>query len=435
MKKSNLRLMVCGAVLLAAAGCGKSATSDETGPGPVAVPEAVAEPVTLKVLQYSADITDSEFQTYLAEPVKKKYPHITLQLVRSQPNFSLEDMIASGDFPDLVYTGSKQIDRFIELGVLADLTETIAKNKIDLNAFNSTAIDNIRGNRGKMYALPISMNFSAMFYNKDIFDKFGVSYPTDNMTWEQVIELGSKVARTDGGVTYKPVSTSFAINFAAPYQTVNVDPQTDKALLNTEAMKKAVALLKRVTDLPGNQTSINNNRPVFEKERTLAMLPDFGEVLGELIDLDKNGNPLNWDVVSYPSMPDAPNKGFELIAFLMMVSANTKHPDEAGRVLQVITSADNQLNITRNGRLSSLKDPKYSQEFTANVPQTKGKNIQGIFKSSPSPSPVKSKYENVANAALNKYVQRVVKNEMDINSALAAAEEEANKNIAAQKGK
>lgn len=434
MKKSIVGFSAGVMALLLLAGCGKSAAPEATGGDPVA-PEVSAEPVTLKVLQYSADITDTEFQTYLADPVKKKYPNITLQLVRSQPNVTLEDMVASGDFPDLIYTGSKQIDRFIELGVLTDLTDVIAKNKIDLNTFNQAAIDNIKGNRGKMYALPFSMNFSAMYYNKDIFDKFGVAYPTDNMTWEQVIELGKKVARTEAGTTYKPVSTSFAINFAAPYQTTNVDPLTDKAQLNTDAMKKAITMLKMVTDLPGNQTSINNNRPVFEKERTLAMIPDYGELLGELIDLEKNGNPLNWDVVSYPSLPDAPNKGYELVSFLMMVSAKSKHPDQAGQVLQVITSADNQLNITRNGRLSSLKDPKFTQEFAANVPQAKGKNIQGIFKSSPSPSPVKSKYETVANAALNKYVQKAVKNEMDINTALKSAEEEADKNIAAQKGK
>ncbi|TNJ61581.1 extracellular solute-binding protein [Paenibacillus hemerocallicola] len=417
--------------LLLLTGCGGSGPNNGQADAPA---EKASSPVTIRVLQYSTDITDADFQSLLAEPVKKKYPHITLELVRLAKGTTLQDLVATGEVPDLIYTGSRQIENFKNLGIPADLNELIKKNKYDLSALNTDVVNIIRqrGEKGELYAMPIFLNFSALYYNKDIFDKFGVSYPTDGMTWEDAIALGKKVARTENGVTYKPLNPNAFVNFGAPYQVNYVNPDNHTAVINNEAVKKALTLYKQVADLPGNKDSVTNARSRFQKEQDLAMQPDFAEILGELAESGKTGNPINWDVVSYPSLADAPGLGYETIAFMLMLSSSSKHPDDAFAAIQAITSAENQLKLTRGGKVPALKDPQLLESFGADVPGLKGKNLKGIFKSKPSPSPKRSKYEDVARPVLNAYVQKVIKDEIDINSALRLAEEEANSKIKAQ---
>jgi multiple sugar transport system substrate-binding protein len=420
------------------AGCGgQTATKKSSLPAadsPAATTPAPT-PVTLKVLQYSTDITDGAFQAVMAEPVHKKFPHITLELVRMPKGATFQDLVTSGDVPDLIYTGSRQIENFKNVGIPADLNPLIQKQKFSLADLNPEVVDIIRqrGDKGELFAMPIFLNFSALYYNKDLFDKFGASYPVDNMVWEDVITLAKKLARTEGGVVYKPLSPGAFVNFGAPYQVNYVNPDNDSANMNNDSVKKALSLYKQITDLPGNQDAATNARVVFEKDRNIAMLPDFAEVLGELADLEKAGNLLNWDVASYPSFKDAPGHGYETIAFMLMVSSKTKYPDDAFSAISAITSAENQAKLSRNGKVPALKDTKLLASFGADVAPFKGKNLQGIFKSSPSPSPKRSKYEDVARPSLNSYVQKVVKGEIDINSALRAAEEEANGKIKAQK--
>jgi multiple sugar transport system substrate-binding protein len=53
-----------------------------------------------------------------------------------------------------------------------------------------------------LYALPFSMNYGMTIYNKDIFDKFGIPYPKDMMTWNEMLDLGKKLTKLEQGVQY-----------------------------------------------------------------------------------------------------------------------------------------------------------------------------------------------------------------------------------------
>jgi multiple sugar transport system substrate-binding protein len=52
---------------------------------------------------------------------------------------------------------------------------------------------------GKLYELPFRSDFWVLFYNKDIFDRAGVDYPTNDMTFEEYDELARKVTDTTFG--------------------------------------------------------------------------------------------------------------------------------------------------------------------------------------------------------------------------------------------
>ena len=49
---------------------------------------------------------------------------------------------------------------------------------------------------GVQYGFPLSLQINVLFYNKNIFDGFGVSYPQDAMTWDEFIETAKRVTRS-----------------------------------------------------------------------------------------------------------------------------------------------------------------------------------------------------------------------------------------------
>jgi multiple sugar transport system substrate-binding protein len=51
---------------------------------------------------------------------------------------------------------------------------------------------------GNYYALPYMMNIYCIFYNKTMFDKVGVPYPSDDMTWEEYADLCEKMTFGEG---------------------------------------------------------------------------------------------------------------------------------------------------------------------------------------------------------------------------------------------
>jgi multiple sugar transport system substrate-binding protein len=250
------------------------------------------------------------------------------------------------------------------------------------------------------------------------------------MTWDQIIELAKKLERTENGIEYHALSPDNIAFFASALSLPMVDPKTGRATLNTEGWKRAVEVYKQITDITGKKIYGNS---FFLKDRNLAMLATYGNLLGNLEAIYNQGVPYNWDIASYPSFPEAPNQGREIRVPSLMITSTSKQKDAAFKVLSYLVSDENQLMMTRSGRLSALKDPKFKQNFGADLKSLQGKNVSGIFKSQPAPAVSPSQYTDLAQNAMNAAIGDIVSGTKDINTALREADEAANQAIAAAK--
>jgi multiple sugar transport system substrate-binding protein len=104
----------------------------------------------------------------------------------------------------LILGGFFHLGTYTQLNLPVELDDLIKQNSLDLNSFNPVAVSSLQGfsDKGKLLGLPLYMNVSSLFYNKDLFDKFGVGYPKDGMLWDDAVELTRKLSRTDGGINY-----------------------------------------------------------------------------------------------------------------------------------------------------------------------------------------------------------------------------------------
>lgn len=420
-------LMCC----VLAAGCSSNAT---TGVGQESAtepdqPVKPSEPITLQVFQAGGSISDTEFKDLIQDPVKKKFPHITMELVREKEGTMREQLIAAGTFPDMIYTSTLTINSFLDLQLMTDLNESITKNKLDLNPYVKRAIDEIKvfGDKGQMYALPFAINFGVTYYNKDIFDLAGMPYPKDGITWEELLDTAKQIAAKQP--TFKALGTSGITRDNVSLGLGFVDPKTETAILNKEGWAWLFNFHNELSKLPDNRQA-KAGRDGFVNEKTMAMYTSYTARIGELEEAEKAGKPVNWDMATFPVRKDATVQGMETEAHTLSISSTAKHPEEAFQVIQFLTTSEEvQTLVAKKARVSSLKDEQYTKAFGQDVQTLKGKNVQAIFKNKYAPNAAPTKYDAIASKAVSTALNKVTKEGVDINTALRQAEEETNKGI------
>ncbi len=129
------------------------------------------------------------------------YPEIDLQYVdvASQDyNTKTTTMLAGGDTSDVFDVKElSDLQNWIAQGLVESIEPSVAANSYDLAPF--LGLDNsYRSPEGELYALPYRSDFWVLFYNKTLFDKAGVEYPTNDMTWEQYADLARKMTSGEG---------------------------------------------------------------------------------------------------------------------------------------------------------------------------------------------------------------------------------------------
>ena len=203
MKKISRRSFLtaaaaCGAAaaLSACGGSSASSTAASSTAGSTAA-SAAAGPVTL---QWS--VWDKESTPYwqaMADGYMASHKDVTIEMVD----------LGSSDYMTVLATqlaGSADLDvvtvkdipgyaNLINLDYLKPLNEVLTR---DTGDFNGT-IEQLTTDDGNFYAVPFRSDFWVLYYNKDLFDKAGVEYPSNDLTMEDYDALARQLTDTTYG--------------------------------------------------------------------------------------------------------------------------------------------------------------------------------------------------------------------------------------------
>jgi multiple sugar transport system substrate-binding protein len=411
-------------LMMTAAGCGKEEAVRQSGN---------VQPVTLKFAVH-LPIND-EFMRLYIEPVTMKYPHITLDLISANSFKAYDQIIAAGELPDLYLSFNGNMPGLKERRLNMDMKPLFQQNNVDLGRFGQNYLDDIQyaaSEKAELYGLPIETGFHALYYNKDIFDTFGVAYPKDGMTMEDALELARKLTRLENGIQYRGWDLGSIVRMAQPLGLEYIDRKTEKAITSSEGWKRVFELGKQIYSIPGNEPSqdANKNRlNGFTKDRTIAMLNETNQ-FSRLKEAEKDG--LNWDVVQHPFYKDRPNIYGNSTVYMVGAVPTTKHMEQVLQVIAVLTSDDVQMNVSKAGRISPLTSDNVQKVFGQNDPTLSGKNVAGIVKSKPVKYPTYL-YREIAEPLTIKKFDDLLKSSQDVNSALRELDEEINKAVQVEK--
>ncbi len=122
----------------------------------------------------------------------------------------LEAGASGGDMPDVFWMHINEAQRYMDADLLLKLDDYIAKDdKIDLENYYPGIVD-IYSKDGSSYALPKDHDTIALLYNKKIFDKYNLDYPTDEWTWEDYAKAAAAIteAGKDEGIYGTAMNTN-----------------------------------------------------------------------------------------------------------------------------------------------------------------------------------------------------------------------------------
>jgi multiple sugar transport system substrate-binding protein len=379
----------------------------------------INEPVTLTAYLFPAQ--KLIFDDYVIPGLKKKYPKLTVDIVQSD-KVSLEDLIASGQLPDLY--AAQDLSDLIDVKLTTDLTGLIRKHQFNLSAIDPVLIESVKGysTKGELLALPAGRSVNSLVYSKDIFNKFGVAFPKDGMKWDETISLAGKMTRSEGGIQYYGLHPNNYSRFSSELELTYFD-KTGKAKVTTDGWQKVAKTWKDIMAIPNNKPVQKNPATAFTKDKNTAMI-----LRNPLFVLRDSKVTVDWDLAAFPTYEN--NVGPDELGAIMGVTSVSKHQDEAFLVLDYYYSDEFQLDRIRSAEFIPLSaDPSVQKHFGEDVPELRAKNLQSLFVGKRARTVIE-KNQNIAGVVMTKALDKMTENNEDINTTLRTAEEEINKAVA-----
>ncbi|WP_282942110.1 extracellular solute-binding protein [Paenibacillus sp. RC67] len=395
------------------------------------------DPITLTFFtaQNSVYADESGFDNEIGQYIKRKFPNVTIKHIHKATGQDYGDLVAAGTIPDIVLESSGNIiSKIKEFDFANDMADLIKKHNFDLSRMDEAAVAQVRNANpdGQLWGLPFTLSNIVMFYNKDLFDKFGVPYPKDGMTWDEVYDLAKKMTRSVEGVSYKGLSMHPGVMMN--YNQLSLTPldlKENKAAINTDKWKTLIENYKRFYDIPGNEYTNIDDYPKGQ----MAIGIHVAEKVTSWYNANKD---LKFDLASPPSFKDLPNTGMLPNTYSLFVTKSSKYKDQAFQIIQYLLSDEVQSELSKQGIVTPLKSKAIHDLYGQNLPQLKGKNTGAVYYSK-NAQPAAPRAQGLVYYSVNtsKIFDNIYKNSMDVNSAIRSVEEESNiaiQQLVSQKG-
>lgn len=186
MSKAVLTLAVVGFASTALAGCSSAQTPAGTqtqgGSGDHSAP------VTLTWWTGQADQPEQLLEK-LAKEFEAAHPNVTIDVSSGAP--TTDDLLTkisagfvSGDYPDISYAYGSWTGQLASSDRMQDITDKVADPAVKWSEFPQSAQDTAKPD-GKVIGFPAVVDNLSLIYNKTLFDNAGLSYPTNDWTWDQ----------------------------------------------------------------------------------------------------------------------------------------------------------------------------------------------------------------------------------------------------------
>lgn len=328
-------------------------------------------PVTLKWALW--DLDKGAYFKPLMEAYQSKHPNVKFEAVD----------LGSQDYTQMISTqltgGSKDIDivtikdvpgyaNLVRAGNIDDLTGFMTEQKIDAASYGGL-IEELTID-GKIYALPFRSDFWVVYYNKDIFDKAGVPYPTNDMTWAQFDEIAGKLK---GGMGVNRTYGALLHTWRSTVQLPGI--QDGKHTLvdgNYEFLKpwyeRALALQKSgaIPSYASLKTSNTHYSALFFNG-TIGMLPMGTWFVGTQIAKVASGESksANWGIVKFPH-PDGVAAGTTAAQISgLSVNKNSGHKEAALDFIKFATGPEGAAIVAATGTFPALRSDDVAQKIAA----------------------------------------------------------------------
>lgn len=345
-------LIVVSAVMLMSCDRQKAKNTDEI------------KTATIKVMYWN----EREFFQRYGDLFHAKYPQIRIEVVSTyDPSSSkvAEDIRKLVDIekPDVLFMDLNEYESFSREGKLYRIEPWIEKDRFDLKGVVHGLIGLLKDKGdGSLYGLAPVFETSVLYYNKNLFDRYGVPYPEEAMDWQQLLYLAKRFATNNNQGIYGLYDSSLTINNLFSF-TLHIGQVMGLSYYNSQNQqlyinnKSWIQLFNTVLDnLRDNVIFINDTagvRPLVMSDETnqtknrfiqgnAAMTVDGIRLLGLLENnIQKGVESFQWGISIPPINPSSPHEsGYFRIDQIFGINSESVNPDLAWEFVKYINSEE-----------------------------------------------------------------------------------------------
>jgi len=332
--------MLAGTMLT---GCGKSddASTSVTSKGEV---------VQLTYNAWGAKDEDAVMKKLLAAfeaanpNIKVKYNHIP-----DDYSNKMNTVLAGGSAPDVFLTSDGDFGRWVKSGLLLNMQSYVDKSGIDLKDMWASALGRYQYDgkvlaKGDQYALPKDIGPSVLYYNKDLFKKAGVEFPSSEnpMTFEELLALSQKLTKKDtaGKITQYGIGPLWWEGFLWSNGGDFLSKDNKEFVMNSkdgiEAMQYCADLINKYKVSPdGKSTTAMSADQMFNTGK-IAMIGGGRWMVPTYRKLG-----FDWDVAPMPTGKLNTWSGWSgSVGY--SIYKKSKHPEEAFKLIKFLAGVEGQ---------------------------------------------------------------------------------------------
>lgn len=237
----------------------------------------------------------------------------------------------AGKAPDILFNADVLNQTFAKNNLLLDLKPALEKGEGSLSLHNF--LPNFLGQynvEGKITGIPVSADSGLLYYNEDLFAKYGVALPTESWTYQDMLDAAQKITKASGGKVYG-IATPLGAgsSFFQIYPVIKAwggdiyDAKTKKFVFaNDNSLKAWTQLYEPYQKGYGTRFEPKSGTPWFQSQQA-AMTIDSTPAVGVYRDGLKD---VKWNVMRSPEQNGNSTTGGGSYA----LSVSAKAPNQAG---------------------------------------------------------------------------------------------------------
>ncbi len=351
-------LMVLSACATQTPGTADAPAPTETNNAPAqstteAEKPAEAEPVTITYCNFNSSGGNEETLAKMVAAFESSYPNIKVEVetIGYDDYFTqMQTRVAGGTAPDCYELNIENFAAYANKGLLAEISG------VDVSGLNDTAL-NAFNVGGKQFGLPESFSNVVLIYNKDLFDRAGVAYPTDAWTQDDLQAAAEKIRALGDDIfgIWQPITYNEFFKVVKQYGGALLNEDKTQFTINSaENLKAAQSLVDRVlvSNVQPNavQQGGMGDWDMFMSGR-LGMIPTGIWAFQTFTD----GCDFAWDIAVEPG---STQKATHFFSNCVVMNPETAHKEEVATWLAWLASSTDSADIrlAAGWDLPALKD-------------------------------------------------------------------------------
>jgi len=316
------------------------------------------------------DYFDAVFPGLAVEPVYSDLPPNELYQL-PDPNAELIKVIDS-EQPDLIFTNDPSFyRRLADEGRLVELSGWLEASELSEEDYHPGMIATMRHNeRGGLYGLSPAFNATVLYYNEDLFKRFGIDPPQAGMTWQELLRLAHRFktgASDSEGIVgfhemYAERPLDYIMTIARTEGLSMIDTAASKVTIDTpawrEVFNQVIEVYRQetfITQVVGteNEDGVRMIGPEDQKNADLFRQGKAAMQIGHYPDYEDV--PFAWSAVSPPvSSADRTRSAGLYFYPIIAVNAGSEQQEQALEVMRYFASE----------RLAKVKTRLMGTEFS-----------------------------------------------------------------------